>query len=1001
MSFCTTIFRLGSWLCLVGVLTLLVFNAPGLTTEDAQQEKSRSGPLTPAQEQATFRLAPGLRIELVASEPQIESPVAIAFDENGKLWVVEMGDYPNGPGKGQPPAGRIRQLEDRDGDGRYEHSSIFAEQLLFANGLLPWRGGLLVTAAPYITHLSDTNGDGRADKRDILFEGFAVENPQLRVSHPNLGLDNWIYVANGLRGGQVVRSGKNQKPINLSGRDFRFDLIKDRYEAISGMGQFGNTFDDWGHRFVCDNRHHLRQVVLEDRYLKRNPFLAATQVVADISELEDGLAGSGGKVYPLSKNWTTSNLHAGRFTAACGVYIYRGNLLPEEYRGCAYTCDPTGNLVHREVLQPHGATFQSHPGRKGVEFLATPDDWSRPVFLTEGPDGALYLVDMYRAVIEHPQFMPPELKNRPDLLLGKERGRIWRIVPENYQHKSVRPQLGKATTAELVALLEHPGTWWRTTAQRLLLERQDRTAVPALQKLVQSSQEPRARILAAWLLEALGALPEPTVQKLLQDAHPEVRTQAVLLAESRLAKSPALQQAVLARATDAAAHVRFQTALSLGEWSDDRILPALAKIALAGVDDSWTRSAVASAVPEKAGKLLAQLLQDGLTAARTPGRLALLEELTTQIGARKDRTEAAAVLDALLKAGQHRESDNTYWFLAGVDGLAQGMARRGIRLGDFLQALPAEKHPGVARTQQLLTRAAQIALDEKRPQPERLLAIRLLSHAAWKNAAPALPLLSSSNQQVRLAAVQALSSHDRPEVADYLLKLWRTATPSLRREVTEALLRRPKSTLALLQAIQAGQIKPGDIDPLRTRQLLQHRDTALRTLAAKLLRNNLPADRQKVLAQYQPALHGGDAKRGQEIFRKNCATCHRVANIGVDVGPNISDSRTRTEAALLTDILNPNLAIDNNYVNYTITTSKGQVLTGIIAGETSASITLKRAENQTDTVLRPDIDEIISSGVSLMPEGLEKNITVPEMADLLSFLKNWRYLDGAVPTGTP
>jgi putative membrane-bound dehydrogenase-like protein len=445
------------------------------------------GPLAPAPARKAFRLAPGLRAEVVAAEPEVESPVALAFDEDGRLWVVEMRDYPNGPAPGRPPEGRIRVLEDRDGDGRYEHSTVFADRLLFANGLMPWKGGVVVTAAPHILYLRDSDGDGQADHREILFEGFAAQNPQLRVSHPVLGLDNWIYVANGLRGGQVRRHGRaDAVPVNLSGMDFRFDLVRDRHEAVSGMGQYGNAFDDWGRRFVCDNRHHLRHVVLPHRYLRRNPFLAVPAVLEDTSELELGQAGAGGRVYPLSRNWTTSNLHAGRFTAACGVCIYRGDLLPPEYRGTAFTCEPTGNLVHEEILRPYGATFRSRPARAGVEFLATPDDWFRPVALAHGPDGALYVVDMYRAVIEHPDFMPPELKNRPDLTLGKDKGRIWRIVPEQGKPARARPRLSKAATADLVPLLAHENAWWRTTAQRLLLERQDRAAVGPLRELCTS-----------------------------------------------------------------------------------------------------------------------------------------------------------------------------------------------------------------------------------------------------------------------------------------------------------------------------------------------------------------------------------------------------------------------------------------------------------------------------------------------------------------------------------
>ncbi len=571
-----------------------------LAAEPAAKPPARRGPQSPAQALQEFHIAPGLRIELVAAEPEIESPVAMAFDEDGKLWVVEMRDYPNGPAPGQPPQGRIRVLEDRDGDGRYEHSRVFADRLLFANGLMPWKGGVVVTAAPHILYLKDTDGDGRADHREVLYEGFTDQNPQLRVSHPVLGLDNWVYVANGLRGGLVKRHGRpDAKPIDISGRDFRFDLVRDKHEAVSGMGQYGNTFDDWGRRFVCDNHDHLRHIVLPNRYLGRNPYLAVPAVLEDVSELTPGPLSSGGLVYPLSRNWTTSNLHAGRFTAACGVTIYRGDLLPPEHRGAAFTCEPTGNLVHEEILRPHGATFRSRPARDKVEFLATPDDWFRPVSLAHGPDGALYVVDMYRAVIEHPDFMPPELKGRPDLTLGKNRGRIWRIVPKGHETAATPPRLSRAATADLVPLLAHPDAWRRTTAQRLLLERQDRAAVEPLRRLCTSSDRPLARVHAAWLLEGLNALDAALVVRLLRDEQPRVREQALVLCERWLPTSTAIQKEALALAADADARVRYQAALSLGEWDDDRIVPALAKIATAGADDPWSRAAVATAVPRR------------------------------------------------------------------------------------------------------------------------------------------------------------------------------------------------------------------------------------------------------------------------------------------------------------------------------------------------------------------------------------------------------------------
>lgn len=959
-------------------------------------------PLTPEQSLEKFQIAPGLRMELIASDPQIESPVAMAFDEEGKLWVVEMRDYPNGPAKGKPPEGRIKVLEDRNNDGKYEHSRIFADKLLFGNGLLLWNGGVIVTAAPYVLYLKDTDGDGKAEppvrmepetkngrlvlnKSQILYEGFAAQNPQLRVSHPKLGLDGWIYVANGLRGGQAVRAGvKDFKPINLSGRDFRFDLINDRAEAISGMGQFGNCFDDWGHRFVCDNRHHLRHVVFPNRYLARNPLLAVRQVVEDISILEGGPLSSGGKVYPLSKNWTTSNLHAGRFTAACGVHIYQGDSLPKSMQGNAFTCDPTGNLVHREIMKQHGATFQSQPARKGVEFLATPDDWCRPVFLTDGPDGALYVVDMMRAVIEHPQFMPTELKNRPDLLLGKNKGRIWRIVPTHDNSKPHRPSLANASTKELVKLLEHPAGWWRTTAQRLLLTRRDEHAIEPLQQLLKESKSAKGRAHAVWLLESFDKLNESTLLHSLKDAHPRVREQAVQIAESRLPKSELIQKQLLSMAEDDDSQVRFRVALALGAWQNERILDSLTKIALRGSNDPWTRRAVASAVPNNAGTLFHRIVKSN----HANKHVELLQELAELIGAKRDIQEVSKLIADLRVLPTLR--------LRLVESLVNGMQRRGLRLTSFIKQLSDSNKETHRQLQTFLKEANELAAKSSIDINRRESATRLLAHASWKDAKATLVQLfdRKTPKQLRLSAIQSLAQFYEPEVSKILMEGWRTYTPDIRRAVTDAMLRRPERIRLLFEEIKAKRVKPGDLDAVQTRRLLNYRDPKIRTQARTLLRESLPAERKAVLAKYRAALKlKGDPKMGRSVFEKNCATCHQVGDVGVNVGPVISDTRTKTPESLLVDILNPNQAIDNNYVNYVIETANGQSLNGIIIAETASSITLQQPENKTSVLLRADIDEMRSTGVSLMPEGLEKNIPLQSMADLLSYLKNWRYLE--------
>lgn len=1010
------------------VLSLIPVLALFAAAQDAAKPQAARGHLSPEQAMKEMRIADGLKIELVAAEPEIESPVEMAFDEDGKLWVVEMRDYPNGPAPGELPQGRIKILEDRDGDGRYETSRVFADQLSFANGLLPWDGGVIVTAAPNIMFLKDTDGDGVADVKKVLYEGFAALNPQLRVSHPVLGLDGWIYVANGLRGGQVIKAGdKDDKPINLSGMDFRFNMLTGEAEAISGMGQFGNTFDDWGNRFVCDNRHHLRHVVMPNHYIKRNPNLAVPEVLEDISEIEESFGGAGAKIYPLSKNWTTSNLHAGRFTAACGVFIYRGDLLPE-YRGCAFTCDPTGNLVHGERMTPHGATFRSKPLKAGVEFLATPDEWTRPVSLAHGPDGALYIVDMARAVIEHPEFMPTELKNRPDLVIGKDKGRIWRIVPTDKSGinqsanrplpptkaksdgvivVSVRkPDLGGASTFDLVAQLANPNAWHRETAQRLLLTRQDKKCIDLLKALFNTTNEPRARIAAAWLLQAYGEVNEQLVMFLLHDERARVREVGVQFAEKWLAKSELIQKRVFALAQDADPRLRFQIALSVNPENDKK-LSAIRKIALNGAKDRWTRFAVESAITNQGGELIEALFRNeddfDWSKDQTTAHIQLIQEVSSLTGAAKpDRAELERLFMLIFLHARNRDTKGIPLAMAAINGLATGLERRGSSLSAALfSQLKGDEHPAwLAWYDRLLSHAMSIGMDRQREVGERVESLRLLAHDGRpQHDAEFVKLISDDPlQEVRLAAVRVLAARNSPAVPTLLMQSWKSYTPAVRREVTEAMLRQPERIKVFFDEIEAGRVKPGDVDALRTRQLTQHNRADIRDRAKKLLETNLPPERKQVMENYKAALTlKGDAQNGKAIFQKNCATCHRVGGVGVDVGADIADTRSKTPDLLMTNILNPNQAIDSNYINYVVLTKSGKVLTGIIAAETASSITLKRAENQTEVVLRQEIEELESTGQSLMPEGLEKNIPVQEMADLLSFLKNWRYLDGSVP----
>jgi putative heme-binding domain-containing protein len=600
---------------------------------------------------------------------------------------------------------------------------------------------------------------------------------------------------------------------------------------------------------------------------------------------------------------------------------------------------------------------------------------------------------MYRAVIEHPEFMPPELKNRPDLTAGKDKGRIWRIVPKDHKTKTPRPGLSKASIADLVKTLEHEEPWWRTTAQRLLLEKNDKAMIEPLTKLLETTKSPHAKILAAWMLDRQGKIGEKELVRMCKDNNPRVRESGLRIAEIALARSGNRPpREILVMHDDQDSRVRFQLALLLGGISlDTGAACTLVEVASRNSPDRWSRLAATSALPQYAFT--------SLFAAYTfhPKETALIRETAFILAAQPDSTKDVAKSAQIMMKGDFPLS--VKW--ACLLGLAEGLQRRGSSLSVAAEALPAEQRTMYQKDlQSIFDQAARNAADSKQTLGDRMTSIHIVTHATWATAKQALsPVIEKEPmQELRIAALRALAAQQDKEVPELLMKLWPGAGPSVRREILEAMLRQPARVHVLLDEIESRRMKASELDPLRTRQLSNHKDEKIRERARKLLADNVPADRQKALKNYQEALTlKGDARKGRDVFKANCATCHRVAGVGVDVGPDIADTRTKTETAMLFDIIVPNAAIDANYVNYVVSTKDGKILTGLLTAETGSSITLKRAENQVDVVLRKDIDEISSTGVSLMPDGLESKISVQEMADLLRFLKDWRYLDGSVP----
>jgi putative membrane-bound dehydrogenase-like protein len=928
-----------------------------------------TGPVSPRDSLKHLVVSPGLRVELVAHEPDILDPVAIRFDEDGRMWVVEMRDYPTAQTKGVIARSRISVLSDDDGDGFFERSQVFADDLPYATGVQPWKGGVFVTISGEVAYLKDTSGDGRADLKDTWYTGFAQDNTQLRANHPTLALDNYIYVANGLRGGVIVDAHRpDEAPVPISGMDFRFDPHTRKFEAVSGVGQFGLTFDDYGNRFVCSNRNPAMHIVLEDRHLKKNPLIAVSAVATDVAKW-----GADSRVFPITTAWTTSHLHAGQFTAACGLHIYRGDALPEEYDGNLFVCEPTGHLVQRQIVRPLGVTFCSTVANERVEFLASRDPWWSPVNLETGPDGGLYIVDMYRAVIEHPHWMPEELRRRPDLMDGNDRGRIYRIVPQ-YFSRPEGPCLSHASSQSLVELLAHPNSWWRETAARLLLERQDQNVGPQLEGIALNHKSALARIHAIRLLQGLDLLTEPLLLDVFDDPQPRVLEQTIVAAEGFVADSDELSTKAYRLVTHSDARVRFQALLV------NRPLPPLPAFA----PDRWELEAMLIAAGERGGVVLAEMLRESpALEANVHEPKRFVADLARLAGASVDERQWISAAIALLKRPEYLR--------VGLAGLLADPSRSGLNINllrlklDDASTATLDRALSDARTD-----AANAALSEA----TRSESIDLLAVAG--NAMEMLvPLaIDEPNQAIRLRAVAAISRSTNSVRWQLLLDSFSRQTPAVQAAILEGSLASPARSLLLLDAVAAGRIKATEVGVNHARQLMNHSDPAIKRQAEQLLADAIPADREQALAEYQVVLEmKSDAARGRGLFDKHCGTCHQVGGVGVPIAPDISDSREKSVAQLLTDIIQPNRAIDSNYFSYTAVTVGGRVHTGILAAETSTSVTLKQAEGKDVTLRSDEIEELQSDGISFMPDGLEKNISPQDMADLIGFVKHWRYLE--------
>jgi glucose/arabinose dehydrogenase/mono/diheme cytochrome c family protein len=596
--------------------------------------------LSPAEALASFKLVEGFKIELVASEPLVQDPVALTFDGDGRIWVVEMRGYmPTIDGAGENvETGRISVLEDTDGDGRVDKSTIFLDKLVLPRAIALVKGGALVVAASKLWFAEDTDGDGRADKTTLVEPDYAVRG---NIEHQPNGLmralDNWIY---------------NAKSQN------RYRFIDGQWakQRTEFRGQWGITQDNYGRLFYNVNDSQLRGDVTPPGYIGRNAnYKCANGLNLAIATNQH--------VFPIRMNtgvnrgYRTDVLDAaGRlreFTAACAPVIYRGDNFPVEFQGNAFVCEPGANLIKRNIVFDQGLAISSQFAYPDHEFLASTDERFRPVNAFNSPDGALYIVDMYRGILQHRAYMTTHLRNEI-LSRGLDRpinlGRIYRIVSTKKAPGKL-PRMSKESSMELVGHLSHPNGWWRDTAQRLLVERGDRSVVPALVDLARKGPNPLGRIHALWTLEGLKPPNPISLLQALEDSEPKVRVAAVRVLESLSTENEVWQTSVVQRfdklAGVAESEVQFQIALSVGNFAAPGVLPILVRIAERNADNSLIRDGIVSGLQNRELDFLKLLLGNPQWAIQRPGRESLCQSLASAVIKGRNTTSIETLLELI------------------------------------------------------------------------------------------------------------------------------------------------------------------------------------------------------------------------------------------------------------------------------------------------------------------------------------------------------------------
>lgn len=951
----------------------------------------RIEPLEIEEAKKSFQVAAGYRVELVAAEPLVMDPVAFCFDSQGRLIVVEMRGYSERP---DDAMGRVRRLTDDNGDGLMDRVETLLEGLSWPTAIECYNGGLLIAAAPDLLFLPA--GHRLGDQPVLLASGFGKSNVQGLVNSLRWGVDLRLHGATSSSGGELSFP-RQSTAMRLGNRDFALTPGSNHLDIVEGGGQHGMVIDPWGDKYVCSNSDHLQQVLLMSERGERSQRISSAPPMRR-SIANDGPQADVFRASPVEP-WRVLRTRlrvsgavpgivegggraAGYFTGATGIYVMDGDQWPSTSDPTALVCDVGSNLIHRKRLVDDGLWKRGERIDEKSEFLRSTDIWFRPVQLGSGPDGALYICDMYREVIEHPLSLPPQIKKQLDLNSGNDRGRIWRVVASDRPVRRGRFDLEQATSLQLTAYLDHGNAWHRKTAARLLTERQDVDVIPSLRRLAAKGLLAEGRLQALFCLARLpGGLDRNSLSSALQDSHARIRQRAIELAVSYPVSLPELSAEQLkALAQDESIEVRFQLAFDARGLIRDAKLRVQTLVTIAGSapSDPWIQWAIEGSLGNETS-LFANAFAD------------TLNQLPNELQSQWQRLIVAQCIQYPSEMAQQT-------LLVILQGTAQANVLE--TLADAVRITPANTQPLVANwilqqdTEQILKVAAQG--DDASPLARAKL--RLMRWASPNRANELLQTALGPSQTARSQqqAIQFLVGND-PESTEIVLQQLDSLTPEVQSTALTTLGSQREGQRQLARRIRAGELDAAILPAELQRQLREHPDDEFKIPSVGAATAEMTVSEADV-ARYEQHLTGSaDTLAGEAVFKRVCATCHRWGGIGQQVGPDLKSLADKSPEQILLAILDPNREIDPRFRVVQVETVDGRIVAGIVTNESANGLQVTDSQGKPHTIPRLEIEVLRTQNRSLMPVGLEKEISPEQMRDLIGYLKSTPSSEALVP----